>query len=239
MSIPQYFRIPPSAFPSEFRIPHSEFRIGSWYRARVGIDFNKAWKVAQAVFGIADLSRRALGDPGAREPAGGVVPLGGGLMGEVEARLTGVVVSALKEAFDRDAARLEAERAALEDQRRRAEEALRLELIRQAGDRVITRLRAIGTLALVTWIMSVIFAMRFPEGLAGAGRFVLGLGWVALLGSMACSFAAHARVTRWLAGAAGTRDTAADVPEGGAAAFAPWLTLAGIALVGTSLLIAL
>jgi hypothetical protein len=205
----------------------------------VGIDLGKVWKVAQTIFGVADLSRRALGDPSARDGESGVIPAGGGLMGQVEARLTGVLVSALKEAFDRDAARLEAERAALEDQRRRAEEALRLELIRQAGDRVITRLRSIGTLALAAWIMSVIFAMRFPDGLAGAGRVVLGFGWACLLGSVASSFAAHTRVTRWLAAAASTRDTAGDVPEGGAAALAPWLTLAGIALVGASLLIAL
>ena len=53
------------------------------------------------------------------------------MLGHLEARLTGVMVSALKEAFDRDAARLDLERAALDDQRRRAEEALRLELVRQ------------------------------------------------------------------------------------------------------------
>jgi len=218
----------------QYRIPNC-----SWYVVPVAVNWGKVWKAAETIFGVASLSRRALGDPNAAEPERGIIPAGGGLIGEVEARLTGVVVSALKEAFDRDAQRLEAERAALEDQRRRAEEALRLELIRQAGDRVITRLRSIGALALVAWIMSVLFAMRFPEGLAGAGRIVLGLGWACLLGSVASSFAAHTRVTRWLAAAAATRDTAADVPEGGAAALAPWLMLAGGALVGVSLLMAL
>gem|GEM_PF-6614318 len=159
----------------------------------MAVNWGKVWKAAETIFGVASLSRRALGDPNAAEPERGIIPAGGGLIGEVEARLTGVVVSALKEAFDRDAQRLEAERAALEDQRRRAEEALRLELIRQAGDRVITRLRSIGALALVAWIMSVLFAMRFPEGLAGAGRIVLGLGWACLLGSGLQLCGAYAR----------------------------------------------
>ena len=81
------------------------------------------------------------------------------------------MISALKEAFDRDAARLDAERAALDDQRRRAEEALRLELVRQAADRALARLRAIGVLALTIWIVSVLVAVmvawRLPAGLGG------------------------------------------------------------------------
>src|SRR2546430_13789583 len=64
-----------------------------------------------------------------------------GLAGQIEARLTNVVVAALKEAFDRDHARLELERAQIEEQRRRAEEALRLELRRQVLDRELGRLR--------------------------------------------------------------------------------------------------
>src|SRR5579862_5357282 len=58
-----------------------------------------------------------------------------------EARLTGVVVAALKEAFDRDHARLELEQAQMAEDRRRQEEALRLELRRQAADRELSRLR--------------------------------------------------------------------------------------------------
>ena len=66
------------------------------------------------------------------------------LTGQIEAKLTGVVVAALKEAFDRDHARLELERAQLDEQRRRAEEALRNELRRQAAEREVARLRLIA-----------------------------------------------------------------------------------------------
>ena len=126
---------------------------------------------------------------------------------------TGLVVSALKEAFDRDAQRLEAERVALDEQRRRAEEALRLELVRQAADRALARLRAIGALALAIWIVSVLFAMRLPEGFAGAGRVVLACGWASLLAAMAAAFTAHGHVSRWAATAQTSRTAAADLPK--------------------------
>src|SRR5438105_14037716 len=77
-----------------------------------------------------------------------------GLAGQIETRLTNVVVAALKEAFDRDHTRLELERARLEEERRRAEEALRLELRRQAVDHDVTRLRLIAGAALVAWMAS-------------------------------------------------------------------------------------
>ena len=207
----------------------------------MAFNLDSAWKVAQAIFGIADVSRRVLNPPAAarQEPGSDLEAAGGGLLGHVEARLTGVVISALKEAFDRDAARLDAERAALDDQRRRAEEALRLELVRQAADRALTRLRAVGLLAMTIWIVSVLVAMRLPEGFAGPGRAVLACGWVALLGGMGAAFAAHGQVSRWVGGAQGSRATAADLPESGPSLAAPWLVLTGLALVAGSVLIAL
>ena len=137
----------------------------------MAFNLDSAWKVAQTIFGIADVSRRVLNPTEAarRQPGSDLESAGGGLLGHVEARLTGVVISALKEAFNRDAARLDAERAALDNQRRRAEEALRLELVRQTADRALARLRAVGVLALTIWIVSVLFAMRLPEGFAGSG----------------------------------------------------------------------
>ena len=206
------------------------------------------WRVAQTVFGIAEASRHFMAGPRTPPAAADDMdvdvreltrPAGGGVLGHLEARLTGVVVSALKEAFDRDAARLDLERAMLEDQRRRAEQALRLELVRQAGERALARVRAIGVLALVVWVVSVAFAMRFPEGLAGAARVVLGAGWLGLFGSAAASFAAHHRISRWVATAHLDNAAPESLPESGAAAAAPWLALAGLALVGGSLLIAL
>src|SRR5919205_243510 len=139
----------------------------------MGFDLGRAWKVAQAVIGAADASRRALA-PSPSERSG---PLASpGVFGQLEARLTGVLVSALKEAFDRDAARLDVERAALEAQR--------LDLVRQAGDRALARVTRIGAVALFIWLVSVIFAMRFPQGLEGAGRVTLGVGWACLAAAL-------------------------------------------------------
>src|SRR5262245_61094293 len=73
--------------------------------------------------------------------------LPGRAFGQLETRLTGVVMAALKEAFDRDASRLELEREQAERERVRAERLLRLELWRQAGDREIGRLRLLAGVA--------------------------------------------------------------------------------------------
>ena len=209
----------------------------------MAVNWAAAWRFAQAAFGIADASRQFL-NPASGTPPTAADDLGlargsGGMLGHLEARLTGVMVSALKEAFDRDAARLDLERAVLDEQRRRAEEALRLELVRQAGERAVSRIRTIGSLAIVIWIVSVVFVMRFPDGLAGAGRLLLGGGWVCLLGATAASFASHARLSRWVAAAQLSQARPDAVPEGGASAAAPWLMLAGLALVGASLLTAI
>ena len=72
--------------------------------------------------------------------------------GQLEARMTNVVVAALKEAFDRDANRLELEREQAEREHARTERLLKLELLRQAGDREIGRLRLMAGVALGSWI---------------------------------------------------------------------------------------
>src|SRR5688500_9616841 len=66
------------------------------------------------------------------------------VFGQLEARLAGVVVAALKEAFDRDRARMDLERAQVEAEHHRAEQALRLELQRQAIDRAVQQLRLLA-----------------------------------------------------------------------------------------------
>src|SRR5512145_1510629 len=71
----------------------------------------------------------------------------GGAVGQLEARLAGVVVAALKEAFDRDRVRMDLERAQMESERQRAEEALRAELRRQAADRALGQVRLIAVMA--------------------------------------------------------------------------------------------
>src|ERR1700704_2063060 len=93
---------------------------------------------------------------GRRAPAAveepGQLEAGGRALGGLEHRLAGVVVVALKEAFDRDTRRLELEREQLAAERDRTERALRLELERQAGDREIGRLRLLAAIAFASWI---------------------------------------------------------------------------------------
>src|SRR5918999_1333671 len=100
----------------------------------------------------------------------------GGPIGALETRLAGVVVAALKEAFDRDRARMDLERETLETERARAERALQAELRRQTADRALTQLKLIamfaGGMLLTSGILSAwIAAMR-----DGAAAIALGLG---------------------------------------------------------------
>src|SRR5919108_5010861 len=87
---------------------------------------------------------------------------GAGPLGQIEARLAGVVVAALKEAFDRDSARMEMERQQIDAERRRAEEALRAELRRQAADRVLGQLRLIAVMAVSAWALSAALVVMLP-----------------------------------------------------------------------------
>ena len=78
--------------------------------------------VLDAVGGFVQVARRfrqTSSDvaPATASPSGPVAGLG-----FVEARLAGVMVAALKEAFDRDSARMEMERSQIDAERRRAEE---------------------------------------------------------------------------------------------------------------------
>lgn len=149
-----------------------------------------------------------------------------GLAGQIEARLTNVVVAALKEAFDRDHARLELERAQIEEERRRAEEALRLELRRQTVDREIGRLRLLAGTALIGWIASI--AVLFEHQASVPSRVVLGVGWLLLLGSLGAAFAAQGRVNA----------ERTDKPERADAGALPlWLLIAGLAATAISLLL--
>jgi hypothetical protein len=146
-----------------------------------------------------------------------------GLAGQIETRLTNVVVAALKEAFDRDHARLELERSQIEEQRRRAEEAQRLELRRQAIDREVARLRLLAGTALIGWIAAIAVLFIHPSGVAS--RIVLGLGWLLLLGALGAAFNAQGRIGR---------EKAENVDAG---ALPLWLMIAGLAFTAVSLLV--
>src|SRR5919106_6598330 len=102
--------------------------------------FAQWMRVLDTVGGLVQLSGRTR-RPETDDAAAPMARAAGGPLGQLETRLAGVVVAALKEAFDRDSARLELERSHIESERQRAEEAMRAELRRQAAERVLGQLR--------------------------------------------------------------------------------------------------
>jgi hypothetical protein len=191
-------------------------------------------QVIDAALGIANFAR---GRKSQAPPAEGMqqVEVGGQATGGLEARLAGVVVAALREAFDRDSRRLDLEREQLEAERQRAERALRLELQRQAGEREIGQLRLLAGVAATAWIATLVLSARLIGGGIGA-RVSLGAGWLFLLGAIAASFIAQS-------GAAAALDAlAADDGLGArrssvSGAVALWLMIAGLILVALAALI--
>lgn len=181
-------------------------------------------RVLDTVVGLAG-SRRQAGD------ADPVQTPARGPLGALEARLAGVVVAALKEAFDRDKARMDLERETLEVDRARAERALQAELRRQAADRTLTQLKLIAVFAGGLLFVSGALAALIPGIRDGAAAAVLGGSWAAALGTLGCVFAAWPQVSVWAEGTSG------EVRHQGIA-LAPWLLLAALALGGASVLIA-
>jgi hypothetical protein len=199
-------------------------------------------QILDAVIGVTDLARsrkirkmsQTTDEPQQQLEAGG---RGGGALGNLETRLAGVVVAALKEAFDRDTRRLELERAQLDAERERAERALNLELLRQAGDREIGRLRLLAGVAVATWIGTLFFSARLIGGQPSA-RIAIGSGWLLLLGAIAMSFVAQSQVAAALDRVGAIVDRREAVSAGVAGALALWLIVLGLALVGLAVLIA-
>ena len=179
-------------------------------------------QVLDTVAGLAQMTVARRRDTGA--PAG---PLGA-----LETRLAGVVVAALKEAFDRDKVRMDLERETIEAERARAERALQAELRRQAADRTLTQLKLLAVFCGGLLLVSGVLTAAIPAMRAGAAAAVLGGGWVAALGALGCVFAAWPQVSRW---------ASSDQPEvqrSTAASAAPWLLLIALALTGASVLLA-
>ena len=194
------------------------------------MNFGALIKMFDTVMVLRDVARRVKGPSGPAADGGLVQAPGGGLGGQIEARLTNVVLAALKEAFDRDHARLELERAQLDEQRRRAEEAMRQELRRQAADRELGRLRMLSATALVGWIASVsIFVVRIAT-VSLTGKIVMAGGWLLLLATLAVSLAAQGRVADEIVKG---RDTMVAARPG---TIAVWLLTAGLALAAMSLM---
>jgi hypothetical protein len=192
-------------------------------------------QLVDAALGVANFARgrKAPEAPAAASQqldAGGRAPAG------LEARLAGVVVAALKEAFDRDSRRLELEREQLAAERQRAERLLRLEMHRQAGDREIGRLRLLAGVAGAAWVGSLLLLSRVATGGIGA-RVTLGVGWLLLLSSIAASFTAQSRVAAITDALASGDDDRRAIGFGGAGAVALWLMMCGLMLVGLAALL--
>jgi hypothetical protein len=200
------------------------------------VNFGNLFRAFDALMALRDAASKLRGGDAAAaprdEPTGlTYTPPGGGLAGQLEARLTNVVVAALKEAFDRDHARLELERSQLEEQRRRAEEAMRLELRRQAADRELGRLRLLAGTALVGWIASLVVLGFRIDTASTVARVVLGGAWLMLLGALAAAFTAQGRISAY------APESSTPLHAGPGATAALWLLVGGLALAAMSLLI--
>jgi hypothetical protein len=189
------------------------------------VNFATLFKAYDTVMALRDAARKFKPPeaPPPRDTSLSQTAAAQGLAGQIESRLTNVLVAALKEAFDRDHARLELERAQMEEERRRAEEALRHELRRQAVDRELARLRLLAGAALIGWIASI--AVLFIHPASTPSRAVLGLGWLLLLGALGAAFHGQGRITGDKAG------------SGDAGALPLWLMIAGLAGTAVSLLV--
>ncbi len=167
-----------------------------------------------------------------------------GVLGGLEARLAGVLVSALHEAFARDAQRLDAEREQAEAERRRAEAALRLEMARQQADRHLSQLRAVVAIDVVVWLASLLVAALHPA--AGPSKLLLGCAWAALTAGLAAAFLAYARISAQAAILADVtavpglddRTQAARIRPRALDA-ASWLAVSGLGLAAASVIVSM
>ena len=198
-------------------------------------------QIIDAVLGVTNFARgRKLPAANDEQLQQQQLEAGARVPGALETRLAGVVVAALKEVFDRDSRRLELEREQLDAERQRAERALKLELLRQAGDREIGRLRLLAGVAVAAWLGTLLFSARLIGAGTGA-RVALGGGWLLLLAAFAASFVAQSRVAASLDSFATSADagSGSSAPASGAGgALALWLLVAGLALVCVAVLIA-
>lgn len=197
-------------------------------------------RVLDTVSGLVQMSGRF------RRPEGDLAPSqGGGPLGQLETRLAGVVVAALKEAFDRDRARMDLERSQIDAERQRAEEALRAELRRQAAERALGQLRMIAVMAFGLLMVSAALGVWLPGMRTVLPRALMGVGWLLAIGSLGSAFAAWHHVSSWTAAAGESPAVSPAVaaplshPQHAAALAAPWLLLASLVLTGASLLSAL
>ena len=196
------------------------------------VNLNAVIKAFDAIMMFRDAARTFKGQPPAETTIAKQAPPPAAALGtQLEATLTNVVVAALKEAFDRDHARLEFERHELDEQRRRADEAMRLEVRRQSAERELGRLRLLAGTALVGWIASVVALGVRMGAVSTPGRIALAVGWAFLLGALGAAFSAQGRVSADVA----QSDRTIDAGPAGSAAL--WLLIIGLGAIAISLLL--
>jgi hypothetical protein len=158
------------------------------------VDFGKVFKVFDTFMSVLDASKQ---EPTESPKSGDRPTPAPTFADQVEMRLTNVVISALKEAFNRDEARLELERAHLEEQRRRAEETMRMELRRQAAEREISRLRLLGLVGMIGWIASILLlALRRDVSHVTQGLLIAAA--ILSLCSLGSAFIAQGRINTYV-----------------------------------------
>jgi len=194
-------------------------------------------RVIDAVSGLVQMGSR-LRRPESELPYGSPA---GGPLGQLESRLAGVVVAALKEAFDRDRARMDLERTQMDAERQRAEEALRAELRRQAAERALGLLRLAAGMAFAVLMVSAVLGVLLPGMREVVPRTLLGSGWALAIVALGFTFAAWRRVSTWSSGipAVSPPQTLEPLEADSGGAPALWLLLASLALTLASLLAAL
>jgi hypothetical protein len=192
------------------------------------VDFGKLFKAIDGITTLVDSIRGPAEEPRPEAQLTETPPVG--LSEQLQAGLTNVVVAALKEAFDRDRARLEMERTHLEEQRLRAEANMRIEMRRQAAEREAGRLKLLGGAALVGWVVSVALMLSRIGHISTVSQILIGLGSLFLLSSLGCAFYAYGQIPDPAA-------TEAPKTSNPTAAAALWLLLGGLALTAVSLLV--
>lgn len=197
-------------------------------------------RAVETLAGLADVARWVREGRRREDTSSALEPTlsGGGMLGQLETRLTGVMIAALKEVFDRDRVRLDLEREQIDAERRRAQEAHRSELLRQEAEYALGQVRLVAVMSLVIWATSAVLATWLPGMQASHARMLLALAWVALLATLAVAFIAHAQILRSLARLRVDSTMAGsltDRREWSQAAL-PWLLVVGLGLTASSLI---
>lgn len=189
-------------------------------------------RLIDAALGLTDLVRTTRGRGRDDQRTMALAPSS---IGRLETRLAGVVVGALKEAFDRDSQRLEIERQQAEAERLRLERVMRLERLRQAGDREIARMRLMAVAAIVGWAGTLFLATPLLATIGG--RLMLGAGWTLLLAALACAFAEQSRLSRIMSAGDDRLSVESAMAPGMAGTAVTWLLTAGLIAVTIGVLL--